>query len=414
MLIPFLIMLREGIEAALIVGIVASYLKQSGRGALMPAVWVGVLLATALSLFAGAGLQLLAAEFPQKQQELFEGVVGLIAVVMLTSMVFWMRKAARSIKGELQASIDKALTKGSDGQGWALIGMVFLAVAREGLESVFFLLAVFQQSSGWEAPVGALAGIAVSVVIGWGLYSGGVRLDLRRFFRYTGLFILLVAAGPAGRRAAQAARRRRVEPPADGGVRHERHAAHGQPRGRRALGPAGLPGRARGGRGVVYLAFLAVALFFFLRSAPRAGASRGCGRLKTFDHVFLFSFESSRLKPKSSHPDARGRGRVGAAGGGRARGLLVCLERGQEGTGQGGRQRRHRHHPGQRLRPQRDHRARGAHHLHHRQQVEPCARVGNSRRRDGGRRAREHRAGLLADHDGQAVAGRFRHHLRPA
>ncbi|WP_208803716.1 iron uptake transporter permease EfeU [Xanthomonas hyacinthi] len=187
-------MLREGIEAALIVGIVASYLKQSGRGALMPAVWVGVLLATALSLFAGAGLQLMAAEFPQKQQELFEGVVGLIAVLMLTSMVFWMRKTARSIKGSLHASIDKALSSG-DGQGWALIAMVFLAVAREGLESVFFLLAIFQQSRGWEAPVGALAGILVSVVVGYGLYSGGVRLDLRRFFRLTGLFILLVAAG---------------------------------------------------------------------------------------------------------------------------------------------------------------------------------------------------------------------------
>jgi high-affinity iron transporter len=194
MLIPFLIMLREGIEAALIVGIVASYLQQSGRGALMPAVWVGVLLAAALSLFAGAGLQLLSAEFPQKQQELFEGVVGLIAVAMLTSMVFWMRKAARFMKGQLHASIDRALTR-ADGPGWALIGMVFLAVAREGLESVFFLLAVFQQSRGWEAPVGALAGIAVSVVVGYGLYAGGIRLDLRRFFRLTGLFILLVAAG---------------------------------------------------------------------------------------------------------------------------------------------------------------------------------------------------------------------------
>lgn len=195
MLIPFLIMLREGIEAALIVGIVASYLQQSGRGRLMPAVWVGVLLAAALSLFVGAGLQLVAAEFPQKQQELFEGVVGLIAVVMLTSMVFWMRKAARSIKGQLHASIDRALEQENGGQAWALIGMVFLAVAREGLESVFFLLAIFQQSSGWEAPVGALAGIAVSVVLGYGLYAGGVRLDLRRFFRYTGVFILLVAAG---------------------------------------------------------------------------------------------------------------------------------------------------------------------------------------------------------------------------
>jgi high-affinity iron transporter len=274
MLIPFLIMLREGIEAALIVGIVASYLKQSGRGALMPAVWVGVLLATALSLFAGAGLQLLAAEFPQKQQELFEGVVGLIAVVMLTSMVFWMRKAARSIKGELQASIDKALTKGADGQGWALIGMVFLAVAREGLESVFFLLAVFQQSSGWEAPVGALAGIAVSVAIGWGLYSGGVRLDLRRFFRYTGLFILLVAAG------LLAGVLRKLH---EGGVWNHLQTVvfdmsdklpMDSPVGAVLSGLLGYQAAPVVGEVVVYLAFLAVALFFFLRPAATPPAPR--------------------------------------------------------------------------------------------------------------------------------------------
>jgi high-affinity iron transporter len=194
MLVPFLIMLREGIEAALIVGIIASYLQQSGRQAMMPAVWVGVLLAVALSLFAGAGLQIIAAEFPQKQQEFFEAIVGLVAVALLTSMVFWMRKTAHRIKGELQSGVEKALSHG-DGQGWALIGMVFLAVAREGLESVFFLLAIFQQSSGWEAPVGALGGVAVAVAVGYGIYSGGVRLNLRRFFRLTGLFILLVAAG---------------------------------------------------------------------------------------------------------------------------------------------------------------------------------------------------------------------------
>ncbi|QSI29533.1 iron transporter [Variovorax sp. RKNM96] len=278
MLIPFLIMLREGIEAALIVGIVASYLKQSGRGALMPAVWVGVLLATALSLFAGAGLQLLAAEFPQKQQELFEGVVGLIAVVMLTSMVFWMRKAARSIKGELHASIDKAITRGADGQGWALIGMVFLAVAREGLESVFFLLAVFQQSSGWEAPVGALAGIAVSVVIGWGLYSGGVRLDLRRFFRFTGLFILLVAAG------LLASVLRKLH---EAGVWNHLQTVvfdmsetlpMDSPAGAVLSGLLGYQAAPVTGEVIVYLAFLVVALFFFLRPAaapvPRAAAAR--------------------------------------------------------------------------------------------------------------------------------------------
>ncbi|PLC03144.1 iron transporter [Variovorax sp. RO1] len=267
MLIPFLIMLREGIEAALIVGIVASYLKQSGRGVLMPAVWVGVLLATALSLFAGAGLQLLAAEFPQKQQELFEGVVGLIAVVMLTTMVFWMRKAARSIKGELHASIDKALAQHADGQGWALIGMVFLAVAREGLESVFFLLAVFQQSTGWEAPVGALAGIAVSVVVGWGIYSGGVRLDLRRFFRFTGLFILLVAAG------LLAGVLRKLH---EAGVWNQLQTVvfdmsetlpMDSPVGAVLSGLLGYQAAPVMGEVIVYLAFLAVALFFFLRPA---------------------------------------------------------------------------------------------------------------------------------------------------
>ncbi len=187
-------MLREGIEAALVVGIIASFLRHSGRAALMPAVWVGVLLAVAVSLFAGAGLQWMAAEFPQKQQELFEAVVGLVAVGMLTAMVFWMRKAARSIKGELQASVTKALAQ-TGGPAWALIGMVFLAVAREGLESVFFLLAIFQHSDGGSAAFGALLGIALAVVLGWGIYKGGVRLNLRQFFRYTGVFILLVAAG---------------------------------------------------------------------------------------------------------------------------------------------------------------------------------------------------------------------------
>lgn len=194
MLVPFLIMLREGIEAALIVGIIASFLRHTGRARLMPAVWAGVFLALGLSLFVGAGLQWMAAEFPQKQQELFEGLVGFIAVGMLTGMVFWMRKASRSIKGELQASVDKALST-SGSASWALIGMVFLAVAREGVESVFFLLAIFQQSSGWSAAAGAFLGVALSVLLGIGLYKGGVRINLRQFFRYTGIFILVVAAG---------------------------------------------------------------------------------------------------------------------------------------------------------------------------------------------------------------------------
>ncbi len=195
MLAPLLIMLREGLEAALVIGIIATYLRRSGRSEWLPAVWVGVLLAVAVSFFAGATLQVLHAGFPQRTQEIFEAVVALAAVAVLTWMVFWMRSAARSIRSGLERDLDAAF----DGPGratiWALVSMAFLAVAREGLESVFFLLAIFQQSPGPGAPLAALAGVAIAAGLGIGIYSGGVRLDLRRFFRISGLFILLVAAG---------------------------------------------------------------------------------------------------------------------------------------------------------------------------------------------------------------------------
>lgn len=192
MLVPFLIMLREGIEAALIIGIIAGYLGRTGRAVWLPAVWVGVLLALAMSFSVGAGLKLVSAEFPQKAQELFEALVGLLAVLLLTSMVFWMRATARSISGNLRAEIDTALS--GSGAALALVGMSFFAVGREGLESVFFLLAVFQ-GGGVAAPIGALAGLLVAVAVGYALYAGALRIDLGRFFRWTGVFILLVAAG---------------------------------------------------------------------------------------------------------------------------------------------------------------------------------------------------------------------------
>ncbi|KGM30679.1 iron uptake transporter permease EfeU [Inquilinus limosus] len=194
MLVPFLIMMREGIEAALIVGIIAGYLRQTGRTQWMPLVWIGIAIAVLLSIAVGIVLNLISAEFPQREQELFEAVVGLVAVFVLTSMVFWMRKAARSIKAQLQHSVDAAL-EGHDAKGLALIGMAFFAVAREGLESVFFLLATFQQDVGLAAPIGALAGVAVAVAVGFAIFWFGVRLNLKRFFRWTGLFILVVAAG---------------------------------------------------------------------------------------------------------------------------------------------------------------------------------------------------------------------------
>jgi high-affinity iron transporter len=194
MFAAYLIMLREGIEAALIVGIVASYLKQSGRAQWLPLVWVGVGAAVAVCLAVGFALISANREFPQRQQELFEGLVALLATAILTSMVFWMKKAARSIKAQLHDSIDNALSSG-DRQGLALIGMVFFAVGREGLESLFFLLAIVQQSDGWAVPIGAALGIASAVGVGFAIYYFGVKLNLRHFFRWTGVFIIFVAAG---------------------------------------------------------------------------------------------------------------------------------------------------------------------------------------------------------------------------
>jgi high-affinity iron transporter len=194
MLVTFLIMLREGLEAALVVGIVAGILRRQGRTEWMPLVWIGVASAALLCLALGLALDLLSAEFPQRQQELFEAVVGFIAVIMLTAMAFWMRRAGRAMKGQLQGQVEQALGTGS---GVALVVMVFLAVAREGLEAVFFLLALAQQSAGWAVLLGAVLGLAAAVLAGSAIAWGGVRLPLARFFRWTGVVVLFVAAGLA-------------------------------------------------------------------------------------------------------------------------------------------------------------------------------------------------------------------------
>ena len=274
MLVSFLIMLREGIEAALIVGIVASYLSQTGRGAWMPAVLVGVLLAVALSLFVGAGLQWIKAEFPQKAQELFEALVNLVAATVLLSMVLWMRKAARAIKSNLHASIDSAFSA-SSAQTLALVGLVFFAVAREGLESIFFLLAVFQQSGGdADGPLGALLGVLVATALGYGIYKSGGRLDLRRFFRLTGIFIIFVAAGlvaGALRHLHEAGAWNYFQNTAFdfGGVLPEDSVL-----GLLLAGVFGYMEAPNFGEVGAYLAFLAIGLFVFLGPPAGSGAGR--------------------------------------------------------------------------------------------------------------------------------------------
>ncbi|MBT9431281.1 FTR1 family protein [Candidatus Sodalis endolongispinus] len=196
MFVTFLIMLREGLEAALIVSLIAGYLKKTGRGQWLKRVWLGAITAALLCLALGLAINATTGEFPQKEQELFEGIVAVIAVVVLTWMVLWMRKMSRSVKNQLEMAVDQALAQ-SRRQGWALTGMVFFAVAREGLESVFFLLAAFSQDVGIAAPIGAVLGLACAIPLGMMMYWTGIRLPLAAFFKWTSLFILFVAAGLA-------------------------------------------------------------------------------------------------------------------------------------------------------------------------------------------------------------------------
>jgi high-affinity iron transporter len=189
----FVIGLREGLEAALIVGIIAAFLGQQGRKDALRQVWIGTATAVVICIAIAIALQVISSDLPQRQQEGLETVVGALAVCMVTYMILFMRKHARNLKGDLEGAAASALASGSSR---ALVTMAFLAVLREGFETAVFLLATFHASgdatTSW---LGAVLGILLAAVIGYGIYKGGVRLNLARFFRITGLVLVVVAAG---------------------------------------------------------------------------------------------------------------------------------------------------------------------------------------------------------------------------
>ncbi len=193
MIPTFVITLREGVEAALIVGIIAAFLAKEGRTDAMRQMWTGVGVAATLCAIVGVGLDLIGQQLPQKQQEGLESVIAMIAVAAVTYMIVWMRRNARGIKATLEGEAASALAAGS---AIALVAMAFLAVLREGFETSVFLLAAFQDSTDTTAAgAGAILGLLAAIAIGLGLYRGGVRINLTRFFRITGLVLVLVAAG---------------------------------------------------------------------------------------------------------------------------------------------------------------------------------------------------------------------------
>ncbi len=188
----FLIGLREGLEATLIVSIVGAFLKRNGQPT--RPMFAGVVLAVLISVAVGVGLDLLSANLPQAQQEMMETVINAVAVVFVTSMIIWMNRNAARLKGELEQEAQQALNRGGT---LALVVMAFLAVLKEGFETSVFLLAAAETSHGnrWMAVLGGATGIALSIALGAGLYYGGLKLNLGRFFRITSVFLVLIAAG---------------------------------------------------------------------------------------------------------------------------------------------------------------------------------------------------------------------------
>lgn len=197
MLVTFLIMLREGIEAALIIGIMAGYSVRRGRASALPSIWAGTFVALLASAMAAALLLWTRADFPQRAQETFEAVVALVAIAVLLSMVFWMRRAGRNMKAEIEESLDLGLRRASDRFSMPLFATAFLIVGREGLESVMFLVAILQQATGPGMLTGAVLGLATAALVGALIFRLGVQLNLARFFRWTGVVVIFIAAGLA-------------------------------------------------------------------------------------------------------------------------------------------------------------------------------------------------------------------------
>ena len=187
----FVIVLREGFEAALLVGLILGVLNKTGQREHVRAVWMGVAAAVATSVVIGAILFAAVGELDGQAEKLYEGTAMLLAACVVTWMVFWMRKQARTLGGHLRSQVSTALVAGG---GFALASVAFIGVAREGFESALFLFASVGDSGLAETIIAGVAGAVAAVTLGVLFYKGSIRMDLRRFFMVTGVLVIAFAA----------------------------------------------------------------------------------------------------------------------------------------------------------------------------------------------------------------------------
>jgi high-affinity iron transporter len=191
MLANFLIGLREGLEAALVVSILIAYLVKTGRTDRIRRVWAGVLVAIALSVGFGAVLTFTSSTMSFEAQEAFGGLMSICAVGLVTWMIFWMRRTGRHLKRELEGKMAAALDVGP----LALIVIAFVSVAREGIETSLFIWSTTQATSGTQPFLGAVLGLLTATALGYLIYRSAIQINLAKFFQYTGAGLVLVAAG---------------------------------------------------------------------------------------------------------------------------------------------------------------------------------------------------------------------------
>ena len=192
MLPSYLLSLREGIEAALIIGIVIGALRKIRRTDLVPALWWGVLSAAVVSALAAVLLTSFGLELEGPAEPIYEGATMLLAAGILTWMIFWMSQQARTLKSELEEGVNKAAASAG---GRAIFWLAFVAVVREGVELALFLTASIFATDVLQTAIGAALGLGTAILLGWSIFAAIVRLDLRRFFQVTGFLLILFAAG---------------------------------------------------------------------------------------------------------------------------------------------------------------------------------------------------------------------------